>query len=119
MEVKMKKLVFTVFFLFIMVGVASAFTEVSTVVSNNGVTGVVTCSSVAQQVVPAQAGRFTVGMVNNDATNTVYWGYTAAVTSSTGIPIYAKSMMIKDRTKRAIYCVTANPNTVDLRYYWE
>jgi hypothetical protein len=96
-----------------------AFEQVSTVVSNNGVTGAVTCSSAATQVLPSQPGRFTMGMVNNDSSKTVYWGYSATVTSSTGIPIYAHSAMVKDRTQRPIYCVTAGSDTVDLRYYWE
>jgi hypothetical protein len=120
----MKNLIFTVFFLFVMVGTASAYQEVSTVVSNNGVTGVVMCASVAKQIVPAQPGRFNFGMINNDSTKTVYWGYSSSVSdasgsASPGIPIYAKSGVFKDRTKRAFWCVTNGSDVVELRYFWE
>jgi hypothetical protein len=118
----MKKVIFTVFFLFVMVGMAYAQTQVSTATSQGITTGVVICSSAAQQIVPV-GGRVSLGMVNHNAStdtsgNTVYIGR-SNVTVATGVPIYAKSALVLDRTRAAIYCISSGAELIAVRYWYE
>lgn len=73
----------------------------------NGLVGQVVLSVTASQVAPFRLSRHSIAIKNTDAAITVYYGFTSAVTSTTGFPLKAGESQSID-SQRAIFMVSAS-----------
>lgn len=100
----MKKLVFILAFVLCS---SSAFSQKALVGAFNGTTAQFAASTTPTQAVARRAQRFNVTLRNLDAAITIYYGYSASVSSSTGFPLKAgESQPLY--TQAAIFIVSAS-----------